>query len=110
MLAIDLGVNPLKRPPRPSKKPPQGLGHRGMPWYDGGMTNNIDPDLTNAIDERVQGRDIEKAFDAFIESVTDIVVDDLEIAFNDDEEGMMETLDYIIEKVMSRFNYKLTIS
>lgn len=72
------------------------------------MTNNLDPDLTNAIDERVQGRDIEKAFDSFIETVTDTVIDDLDID-TDDEDAMMETLDYIIEKVMSRFNYKLAI-
>ena len=70
--------------------------------------NNLDPNLIKAIDDRVQGRDIEKAFDYFIETVTDTLIDELGIEI-DYEEGDFAAHDYIIEAVMSRFNYKLSI-
>lgn len=59
--------------------------------------------MINAIDEAVQGRDIEKAWDRFIESVTDSVIDRLMIP----EDDAIEAIDYIVERVMLTFNYQL---
>ena len=66
------------------------------------MTNN---DIKKMIDARVEGRDIEKLFDNFIENVTDIVIDDTAHPLDDDEAIAM--MDYIVEAVMKRFGYKL---
>lgn len=68
------------------------------------MTNNNN--LKAMIDERVQGRDIEKLFDSFIENVTDTVIDDLELAQGTDDE-VNDAIDLIIEGVMDRFGYQL---
>lgn len=72
------------------------------------MTNNNLPEsLTDAIDERVQMRDVEKLFDTFIENVTDTLIDDLDID-TDDDDLVNAALDYIVQATMLRFNYKLT--
>ena len=69
------------------------------------MTNNIDTPTKALIYERVQGRDIEKMFDTFIENITDTVIDALEL--QGDDQAMNDYSDYIIEAVMSTFNYQL---
>lgn len=69
------------------------------------MTNNIDTQTKARIAERVQGRDIEKIFDTFIDNVTNTVIDALELQGDGDE--MIDYCDYIIEAVMSRFDYEL---
>jgi hypothetical protein len=69
------------------------------------MTNNDHITETQKfIDERVQGRDIEKLFDTFIEGVTDTLLD--EVAHPDDDDAANAIIDYIIEATMSRFNYR----
>lgn len=72
------------------------------------MTNNLTPETKARIDERVQGRDIEKLFDTFIEGITDTLIDDLGLVIDYENDDFAEH-DYIIEAVMSRFNYKLTL-
>lgn len=69
--------------------------------------NNLTESLTDAIDERVQMRDVEKLFDTFIENVTDTLIDDLDID-TDDDDLVNAALDYIVQATMLRFNYKLT--
>lgn len=64
------------------------------------MTNNND--IKKLIDERVKGSDIEKLFDAFVEEVTDTVIDS--IPFPDDEDTALELIDYIIAKTFEEFN------
>lgn len=68
------------------------------------MTNNIDTPTKARINDRVEGRDIEKIFDTFIDNVTDTVIDALELNDHDEIHGI---IDYIIEATMSRFNYEL---
>lgn len=73
----------------------------GLTWlYNRSMTNNND--IKKLIDERVKGSDIEKLFDAFVEEVTDTVIDS--IPFPDDEDTALELIDYIIAKTFEEFN------
>ena len=67
------------------------------------MTNKLNAETKSLIDDRVQGRDIEKLFDAFIEAATDAVLDDVPHPDEDDES--MEAFDYIIEAIMRHFGY-----
>lgn len=67
------------------------------------MTNN-DKELIKA---RLQGRDIEKLFDQFIEEASDAVIYDLglaKLARNDDD--LNDMIDYTIEQILARFGYK----
>lgn len=68
--------------------------------------NNITPNDRARIAERVQGRDIEKMFDQFIENMTDTVIEDLGLDMSDDD-VMMAYIDEIIDQGLGRFNYAL---
>ena len=64
----------------------------------------LDQETKGAIDRRAEGRDIEQAFDLFIETITDDIMIDVDRPDDDDEASDM--LDYMIEAVMKRFGYK----
>ena len=67
------------------------------------MTNN-DKELIKA---RVQGRDVEKLFDQFIEEASDAVIYDLGLAkLARDDDDLNDMIDYTIEQILARFGYK----
>lgn len=102
MLAIAVTLPPLKSP---TKNFRDCLGHDEGAWYDRCMTNNnITQELIDEIDERVQGRDVERLFDTFIENLTDTLIDEFDIEGDDEVNA---ALDYIVQATMLRFNYRL---